>query len=206
MLSPALCNATTQNYSFYFKVVQSLDSEELSFCFLYRTFIVAFQVFPSIGKSYFGSTDFLTLQSRHVQVTFLILVFNMDARVYQIRWMAVTTPPVSQPAPVATPSSNGSQLSTGVIIGISIGVFIGILIAVCALMCFGCRKKRLEKRNSSHRGFVLPIRVNGVNSSTIMSDSISSPPSYATNKATTWWGHERQLIPSSSGVTKFSYK
>ena len=125
-----------------------------------------------------------------------------------MRWMAVTTPPVSPPAPVATPaapSSNGSQLSTGVIIGISIGVFIGILIAVCALMCFGCRKKRLEKRNSSHRGFVLPIRVNGVNSSAIMSDSVSSPPSYATNKAN-WWGHERQLIPSSSGVTKFTFK
>ncbi|KAG0584134.1 hypothetical protein M758_3G186700 [Ceratodon purpureus] len=121
--------------------------------------------------------------------------------------MASTTPPVSQPVPVATPaapSSNGSQLSTGVIIGISIGVFIGILIAVCALLCFGCRKKRLEKRNSSHRGFVLPIRVNGVNSSTIMSDSVSSPPSYA--KTSNWWGQERQLIPSSSGVTKFSYK
>lgn len=37
-----------------------------------------------------------------------------------------------------------------------------------------------------------------------MSDSVSSPPSYA--KVTNWWGQERQLIPSSSGVTKFSYK
>jgi serine/threonine protein kinase len=92
-----------------------------------------------------------------------------------------------------------------VIIGISIGVFIGVLIAGCALLCFGCRKKRLEKRNSSQRGFALPIRVNGVDSSTIMSDSVSSPPAYA-NKATNWWGQERQLIPATSGVTKFSYK
>lgn len=107
------------------------------------------------------------------------------------------------PAP-ATPSK--SNLSTGVIIGISIGVAIGVLIAGCIVLCFGCRKRRLEKRGSERRGLGLPIRVNGVDSCTIMSDLASSPPAYVGKKSNSWFSHERHLIPASSGVTKFSYK
>nr|PNR49317.1 hypothetical protein PHYPA_011213 [Physcomitrium patens] len=120
---------------------------------------------------------------------------------------AASSPPASGSAPSATsPSSNGS-LSIGVIIGISIGVFIGVIIASCVVLCLGCRRKRLKKRGSSRRGFVLPIRVNGVNSSTIMSDSVSSPPANVASKGNSWWGgQEKQLIPSSLGVTKFTYK
>lgn len=40
-----------------------------------------------------------------------------------------------------------------------------------------------------------------------MSDSVSSPPAYVASKGNTWWGgQEKQLIPSSLGVTKFTYK
>lgn len=114
--------------------------------------------------------------------------------------------PSPSPPPVSSGGGSGSSLSTGVIIGISIGVLIGVFIAGCIVLCFGCRKKRLQKNGSLSRSLGLPIRVNGVDSSTIMSDSISSPPSYSTGKVSSWFAQERNLIPSSSGVTKFSYK
>lgn len=113
-----------------------------------------------------------------------------------------------QPPPQAP---TNSELSTGVIIGISIGVAIGALLAVCVLLCWRWQKKSL-KIGSERRGLALPIRVNGVNSSVILSDSNlgskESPSTAAGNFANTlfssWFGSSERFL-ASSGVTKFSY-
>lgn len=101
-----------------------------------------------------------------------------------------------------------SQLSTGVIIGISIGVAIGALIAACVVLCWRVRRKQLRD-GSERRGLALPIRVNGVNSSTILSDSNlgkESPNSgyHPGNLFSQWFGSSERFL-ASSGVTKFSY-
>ncbi|KAL2635786.1 hypothetical protein R1flu_007265 [Riccia fluitans] len=114
---------------------------------------------------------------------------------------------IPQAAPQIT---RKSQLSTGVIIGISIGVAIGVLLAVCVLLCWRWKKKSI-KMGSERRGLALPIRVNGVNSSVILSDSNlggKESPSTAGNFANTlfssWFGSSERFL-ASSGVTKFGY-
>ncbi|BBN03899.1 hypothetical protein MPTK1_3g00460 [Marchantia polymorpha subsp. ruderalis] len=112
------------------------------------------------------------------------------------------------PSNSTTTAKEDNQLSTGVIIGISIGVFVGVLLAVCVLLC--CRwKKKTSKDGSERRGLSLPIRVNGVNSSTILSDSNlgkESPSTghYANTLFSSWFGSSERFL-ASSGVTKFSY-
>ncbi|CAM6092631.1 unnamed protein product [Calypogeia fissa] len=101
-----------------------------------------------------------------------------------------------------------SELSTGVIIGISIGVAIGVFIAACVVLCWRLRRKRVID-GSERRGLALPIRVNGVNSSTILSDSNmgkeSPSASYHPSNFFSQWFSSSERFLASSGVTKFSY-
>lgn len=111
-------------------------------------------------------------------------------------------------ATVSAPGQPKSELSTGVIIGISIGVAIGVLLAACVVLCWRLRRKRVID-GSQRRGLALPIRVNGVNSSTILSDSNlgkESPSAsyYPVNFLSQWFGSSERFL-ASSGVTKFSY-
>ncbi|KAJ7539453.1 hypothetical protein O6H91_11G096400 [Diphasiastrum complanatum] len=103
------------------------------------------------------------------------------------------------------------DLSVGVIIGISIGVGIGVLLAACLVACARAHKKRISRETSDSRGMVLPIRVNGVDSSVMLSDSINGPNAPAhpkeSSKRPLWLGGgENHFHSVSSGITKFSYK
>ncbi|KAF7833894.1 calcium/calmodulin-regulated receptor-like kinase 1 [Senna tora] len=68
--------------------------------------------------------------------------------------------------------------SIGLIIGISIGVVIGVVLAISALFCFKYHRKRsLIGNSSSRRAATIPIRANGADSCTILSDSTIGPES-----------------------------
>jgi hypothetical protein len=116
-------------------------------------------------------------------------------------------PPMTSQSPSTQVSGNSSSsVSVGLIVGITAGVAVGILLSLALVILLCCFFRRIQtKKGGEQRGQVIPIRVNGVNSSSIMSDSISSSHSSSPNKPH-WWSHDRQLIPSSSGVTKFPYK
>ncbi|XP_068667980.1 calcium/calmodulin-regulated receptor-like kinase 1 [Aristolochia californica] len=100
--------------------------------------------------------------------------------------------------------------SWGLIVGISIGVIIGVLLAILALVCIRLRKKRAQIGNSSsRRGATIPIRTNGTDSCTTMSDSTIGPESpKASDVSGTLWmeGAKRKNIVSVSGIPKYSYK
>lgn len=102
-----------------------------------------------------------------------------------------------------------------VIIGVSAGLALGILIS--CLIFFGIRwyKKRSHLSRSASEPSVttLPIRTNGLGTSTDFSASLSS--SVATsmsenvqnNSHFTWWNHKRKdRFASASGILKYSYK
>ncbi|CAN1789571.1 Calcium/calmodulin-regulated receptor-like kinase 1 [Linum perenne] len=68
--------------------------------------------------------------------------------------------------------------SSGLIIGISIGVVIGVFLAILAFFGFRYHRKRSQIGNSSsRRAATIPIRGNGGDASTIMSDSTIGPDS-----------------------------
>ncbi|CAK9216090.1 unnamed protein product [Sphagnum troendelagicum] len=115
-------------------------------------------------------------------------------------------PPMTSQSPSTQVSGNSSSsVSVGLIVGITAGVAVGILLSLALVILLCCFFRIQSKKGGEQRGQVIPIRVNGVNSSSIMSDSISSSHLSSPDKPH-WWSHDRQLIPSSSGVTKFSYK
>ncbi|XP_077243428.1 calcium/calmodulin-regulated receptor-like kinase 1 [Tasmannia lanceolata] len=101
--------------------------------------------------------------------------------------------------------------SRNLIVGISIGVIIGLLLAISALLCIRFRKKRaqLESR-SSQRAAAIPIRTNGVDTCTILSDSTTgqdSPKQSEVNGMSLWLeGSRRKTSISVSGIPKYSYK
>ncbi|GKV45760.1 hypothetical protein SLEP1_g52810 [Rubroshorea leprosula] len=101
--------------------------------------------------------------------------------------------------------------SSGLIIGISIGVVIGVLLAIVALLCIRYHRKRSQIGNSSsRRAAALPIRTNGVDASTILSDSTigpDSPVKAGQNGMTVWLdGFKRSNVVSVSGLPEYSYK
>lgn len=102
-------------------------------------------------------------------------------------------------------------MSWGLIIGISIGVIIGILLAISALFCIRFRKKRAQiGSSSSRRAATIPIRTNGADACTILSDSTTgqeSPKRSDGNVMSLWFeGPKRKSVVSVSGIPKYPYK
>lgn len=101
--------------------------------------------------------------------------------------------------------------SSGLIIGISIGVVIGVLLAVGGFFCFRYHRKRSQIGNSSsRRAATIPIRQNGVDSCSALSDSsvgTESPKTSISNGISFWLGGLKKAnIISASGVLEYSYK
>lgn len=101
--------------------------------------------------------------------------------------------------------------STGLIIGISIGVVIGVVLAISALFCFRYHRKRSQIGNSSsRRAATIPIRANGADSCTILSDSTLGPdsPVRSGRNGMSFWldGIKKSNMVSASGIPEYSYK
>ncbi len=101
--------------------------------------------------------------------------------------------------------------SSGLIIGLSVGVVIGVLLAIVALLCFRYQRKRSQIGNSSsRRATTIPIRANGADSCTILSDSTigpESPVKSGRNGMSVWFdGFRRSNMVSVSGIPEYSYK
>jgi vacuolar-type H+-ATPase subunit I/STV1 len=101
--------------------------------------------------------------------------------------------------------------STGLIIGISIGVVIGVVLAISALICFRYHRKRSQIGNSSsRRAATIPIRANGADSCTILSDSTLGPesPVRSGRNGMNFWidGFKKSNMISASGILEYSYK
>ncbi|GMJ10268.1 calcium/calmodulin-regulated receptor-like kinase 1 [Hibiscus trionum] len=101
--------------------------------------------------------------------------------------------------------------SSGLIIGISIGVVIGVLLAIFALFCFRYHRKRSQIGNSSsRRAAAIPIRANGADSCTMLSDSTTGPESpvkSGRNGMSVWLdGLRKSNVVSVSGILEYSYK
>ncbi|KAL8162575.1 hypothetical protein V2J09_014064 [Rumex salicifolius] len=101
--------------------------------------------------------------------------------------------------------------SSGLIIGISIGVVIGILLAGFGLFCFRYQRKRLQiQSSSSRRSATQPIRTNGVDTCTILSDSTigaESPINTDKNSRSLWFdGFRKSSVIDRSGIPEYCYK
>ncbi|KAF1885298.1 hypothetical protein Lal_00029187 [Lupinus albus] len=101
--------------------------------------------------------------------------------------------------------------SIGLIIGGSTGVVIGIILAVFALFCFRFHQKHLQIGNSSsRRAIAIPIRTNGADSCTVLSDSTigtESPLKFGWNGMSFWLdGFNKSYMVSASGLPEYSYK
>ena len=101
--------------------------------------------------------------------------------------------------------------SSGLIIGISIGVVIGVLLAILALFCFRYQRKRSQIGNSSsRRATTIPIRVNGADSCTILSDSTLAPesPVKSGHNGMSHWldGLRKSNVVAASGILEYSYR
>ncbi|KAJ0801752.1 putative protein kinase RLK-Pelle-LRR-I-2 family [Helianthus annuus] len=103
------------------------------------------------------------------------------------------------------------ERSSGLIIGISIGVVIGALLAVGGLLCFRFHRKRPQIGNSSsRRAATIPIRANGADTCTILSDSSMGTESSRTsvqNGVPLWFGGlKKGHVVAASGILEYSYK
>lgn len=103
--------------------------------------------------------------------------------------------------------------SWGLILGVTAGVVIGIFLAIGALLCIRLRKKHAQIRiTSSRRASTVPMRANGVDASSIQSDSTMDQESPKHNDleedGPSLWaeGTKRKHLVSVSGVPKYSYK
>ncbi|XP_022734964.1 calcium/calmodulin-regulated receptor-like kinase 1 isoform X1 [Durio zibethinus] len=101
--------------------------------------------------------------------------------------------------------------SSGLIIGISIGLVIGVLLAIFALFCIRYHRRRSQIGNSSsRRAATIPIRANGADSCTILSDSTigpESPVKSGRNRMPMWLeGFRRSNVVSASGIPEYPYK
>lgn len=97
------------------------------------------------------------------------------------------------------------------ILGISIGVVIGVLLAILGLYCTKCRKKQINN-SSSRRSATIPIRTNGVDTCTALSDSTLGPDSpkndrKGVNGMSLWFdSFKKSNVVSASGILEFSYR
>ncbi|GAB4846230.1 Calcium/calmodulin-regulated receptor-like kinase 1 [Ancistrocladus abbreviatus] len=103
------------------------------------------------------------------------------------------------------------EQSSGLIIGISIGVVIGIFLAILALFCIRYQRKRSGiDSSSSRRAATIPIRANGVDTTTILSDSTigpDSPRNTGKNGMSLWLdGFKRSNVIAASGIPEYSYR
>ncbi|XP_042407186.1 calcium/calmodulin-regulated receptor-like kinase 1 isoform X2 [Zingiber officinale] len=99
------------------------------------------------------------------------------------------------------------------ILGVTAGVLIGIFLAIGALLCIRFQKKRAQIRiTSSRRASTVPMRANGVDASSIQSDSTMDQESpkhndFEEDRPSLWTeGTKRKHLVSVSGVPKYSYK
>ncbi|XP_072968698.1 calcium/calmodulin-regulated receptor-like kinase 1 [Typha angustifolia] len=102
-------------------------------------------------------------------------------------------------------------VSWGLIIGVTIGVVIGILLATGALLCTAYRRRRSQIGNSSsRRASTIPIRANGIDAFSEISDSTAGQesPKLSGERGTSLWleGPKRTNVVSVSGIPKYSYK
>ncbi|XP_024959294.1 calcium/calmodulin-regulated receptor-like kinase 1 [Cynara cardunculus var. scolymus] len=103
------------------------------------------------------------------------------------------------------------ERSFGLIIGISIGVVIGGLLALAGILCFRFHRKRPQIGNSSsRRAATIPIRTNGADTCTILSDSSMGTESSRTsvqNGIPLWFGGMKKgHVVAASGILEYSYK
>ncbi|KAL0406881.1 UNVERIFIED_CONTAM: Calcium/calmodulin-regulated receptor-like kinase [Sesamum latifolium] len=101
--------------------------------------------------------------------------------------------------------------STGLIIGLSVGVVIGVALAIAAFFCFRYHRKHSQiGTSSSRRTATIPIRANGADSCTILSDSsvgTESPRSTIQIGLPLWLGGlKKASLVSASGILEYSYK
>lgn len=103
--------------------------------------------------------------------------------------------------------------SSGLILGISIGVVIGVVVAILALYCVRYQRKRAQIDNSSsRRSATIPIRANGVDACTELSDSTAgadSPRQFRKNinGMALWFdGFRKSNVVSVSGILEFAYR
>ncbi|KAJ0765707.1 putative protein kinase RLK-Pelle-LRR-I-2 family [Helianthus annuus] len=101
--------------------------------------------------------------------------------------------------------------SSGLVVGISIGVVIGALLAIIGLLCFRFHRKRSQIGNSSsRRAATIPIRANGADSCTVLSDSSIGTESSRTsvhNGVSSWFGGPRKShVVAASGILEYPYK
>ncbi|EFJ24027.1 hypothetical protein SELMODRAFT_174767 [Selaginella moellendorffii] len=120
-------------------------------------------------------------------------------------------PPPPPPPPASEDVISRNPLSVGVIIGICIGVSLSLFLATCAVICVRLRRVKpgLFRGNSSERKeIVLPMRVNGADSSTILSDSDvgNRSPSQQQQPSVTSFLKANKELNYSAGILPFSYK
>lgn len=101
--------------------------------------------------------------------------------------------------------------SSGLIIGLSIGIVIGVVLAISSFLCFRYHRKQSKKigNSSSRRAATIPIRTNGADSCTIMSDSSlgTESPKSVKNSMPMWLGGLKKAnVVSASGILEYSYK
>ncbi|CAH8297958.1 unnamed protein product [Eruca vesicaria subsp. sativa] len=102
--------------------------------------------------------------------------------------------------------------SFGLIVGISLGLVIGVVLALSALCCFMYHRKRSQIANSaSRRTATLPIRENGADACTVMSDSTlgpDSPVKSSTNGRNLWLDgfSKKSNVISASGILEYPYR
>ncbi|TQD76549.1 hypothetical protein C1H46_037921 [Malus baccata] len=97
------------------------------------------------------------------------------------------------------------------IVGLSIGVVIGVLLAISGFFCIRYHRRRLQIGNSSsRRAATIPIRANGADSCTILSDSTLGPdsPVRSGQNGKSFWheGFKKSNVVSMSGIPEYSYK
>lgn len=103
-------------------------------------------------------------------------------------------------------------VSSGLILGISIGVVIGVLLAIFSLYCIRYQRKRAQIDNSSsRRSAMIPIRANGVDTCTVLSDSTLGAESPREGKhvngMSLWFdSFKRTHVVSASGILEYSYR
>lgn len=90
--------------------------------------------------------------------------------------------------------------SLKIILGFSIGVTVGVVLVACALLCIRFRRKRSKVQRSN--GII------GIDN--VLSDSVidhEAAHSSRQNGHSSWWRmHEKNFVPSSSGIPRYSYK
>jgi hypothetical protein len=106
-----------------------------------------------------------------------------------------------------------NTLSIGITLGVIVGISIGVICAICLSLWVHIRSKenKIQNTSSEPKGVTLPIRVNGVDVNSSLSDDTTeyeSPPAGSDQgKFTSWFGvSEKNLILTHSGLPNYPYK